>query len=282
MSGGAAPAALIAALERTGDLHRVAVDGAEVAWRRFGRGAPLVLVHGGHGSWLHWTRNIPALAQHFTVWVPDLPGYGASSPAQPAGDLAALVQATAASLDHLVGATSPVRIAAFSFGGLVATQLAALRPGVRQLALLGTAGHGTPRRPRGKLLDWKEAARADDADALANVMRHNLGVHMLQAQGDAIDPLALHIHTVSCLATRFRSRHLSLAARIGPLLDTLPARLWLGWGADDVTADPPLARATLAIAHPDRVARIIDNAGHWVQYEQAETLNHLLLDWLQP
>ncbi|MBL8337289.1 MAG: alpha/beta hydrolase [Rhodoferax sp.] len=275
-------AARIAALAQQGSVHRVTLPGAEVTWRRFGSGPPLVLVHGGHGSWLHWARSIPVLARHCTLWVPDLPGYGASPVAPPVGDLAALVQATATTLDHLVGAGTPVRLAGFSFGGLVATQLAALRGGVTQLALLGSAGHGTPRRPRGKLLDWKEQARSGDSAALADVMRHNLGVHMLHAQGDAIDPLALEIHTRSCLATRFRSRHLSLGARIGPTLETLPARLWLAYGEHDVTASPALAVDALAAAHPDRQARIIGGAGHWVQYEQADLVHTLLLDWLQP
>lgn len=166
----------------------------------------------------------------------------------------------------------PARLAGFSFGGLVATWLAALRGKVTHLALLGSAGHGTTRRPRGKLLDWKAAATSGDAAALETIMRHNLGVHMLHAQGDAIDTLALHVHTVSCLHTRFWSRHLSLGAQIGPTLEALPARLWLAWGAHDVTSDPPAVMRTLAAGHPARSARIIDGAGHWLQYEHAETV----------
>lgn len=275
------PRVLVAALERQADSRRVLVAGSEVCWRRFGRGPYLVLLHGGHGSWLHWVRNIEFLARDFSVWLPDLPGYGDSQMAQPAGDLEALVAATAASLDALVGAGTPVRLAGFSFGGLVATRLAAQRGKVTHLALLGSAGHGTTRRPRGKLLDWKAAATSGDAAALETIMRHNLGVHMLHAQGDAIDTLALHVHTVSCLHTRFRSRHLSLGAQIGPTLEALPARLWLAWGAHDLTSDPPAVMRTLAAGHPARSALIIDGAGHWLQYEHAETVNPLLRDWLQ-
>lgn len=277
------PAALhpvLARLQRQAELHRVAVAGTDVCWRRFGAGPMLVLLHGGHGSWMHWARNIEALAQHFTVWVSDLPGYGDSGDVPPPGDLATLVQATVLSLDALVGAATPIRLVGFSFGGLVATHVAAARPGVAQLALLGSAGHGTTRRPHGKLLGWKAAAASGDAAALADVMRHNLGVHMLHAQGADIDALALELHTRSCLRTRFRSKEIAFRSLIGAMLEALPVSLLLAWGAHDVTADPSAVMRTLAPAHPSRSTRIIDGAGHWVQYEQADAVNALLLEWL--
>ena len=38
---------------------------------------PLVLLHGGSGSWTHWLRNINALVDAGRwVLVPDLPGFG--------------------------------------------------------------------------------------------------------------------------------------------------------------------------------------------------------------
>jgi len=78
------PAEFIAALERAGQ-RRVTQNGTgEVVWRIWGSGDPLVLLHGGTGSWLHWVRNIEDLSQDFMLLVPDLPGSGeSSSPPQP-------------------------------------------------------------------------------------------------------------------------------------------------------------------------------------------------------
>ncbi len=274
------PHTALGALDQLARRHRVPVAATHVCWRTFGAGPVLVLLHGGHGSWMHWVRNIEALAQHFTVWVADLPGYGDSGDVPPPGDLAALVKATVLSLDALVGAGTSIRLVGFSFGGLVATHVAAARPGVTQLALLGSAGHGTTRRPHGKLMGWKAAAAAGDTVALANAMRHNLGVHMLHAQGADIDPLALEVHSRSCWHTRFRSKEISFRVLIGPMLEALPTRLLLAWGEHDVTADPPAVMRTLAAAHAARDTRIIEGAGHWVQYEQADAVNALLLAWL--
>ncbi|HEV2100696.1 MAG TPA: alpha/beta fold hydrolase, partial [Stellaceae bacterium] len=53
-------------------------DGA-MAWRVWGSGPPLVLLHGGYGSWMHWIRNVLPLSRLFTVVACDLPGLGESA-----------------------------------------------------------------------------------------------------------------------------------------------------------------------------------------------------------
>lgn len=47
-----------------------------MACRRFGSGPPLLLVHGFPLSGFTWRKVLPALAQRYTCWVPDLPGLG--------------------------------------------------------------------------------------------------------------------------------------------------------------------------------------------------------------
>ena len=255
-------------------------EGRRVCWRGFGAGRPVVLLHGGHGSWLHWVRNIEALAAHHAVWVPDLPGYGDSDDPVPGGGLPSLVGPVMATLNQLVGAETPIDLVGFSFGGLVAAHLAAQRPQVQRLALLGPAGHEGRRRPRGALRSWKVAMQCADPAALDEVMRHNLAMHMLNAAASDIDPLAVQIHTEACLRTRFRSKEISqggglmavLAQRRGPSL--------LAWGEHDVTADPGVIARALADKVPDCQTHLIEGAGHWVQFERADDINRLLLAWL--
>lgn len=269
-----APLERLAARARVRDIE---TGGRRTRWRGFGDGPPLVLLHGGHGSWLHWVRNIEALAATHTVWAADMPGYGDSDP--PAeGTLEALADDLSASLDAVVGAGTPVSIAAFSFGALAATRLAGRRGGVERLALLGAAGHGGPRRPRGELRAWRDLARDGDADALADAMRHNLWVHMLHASA-SIDTLALAIHTTACRRTRFRSRPISRSGRLGEALARFSGPVMLAWGEHDVTASPASQGAALADGRAGRVVRVVDGAGHWAQYEAPEAVNRMLLDW---
>ena len=155
--------------------HVVRVGDYEVVWRQFGQGEPLALFHGGHGSWMHWARNIDALSQKYSLWLPNLPGYGDSSTPQ-FDDFTSLIDVTLESMEQLFGSSFAINLGGFSFGGLVAANLAARRPAVKKLALLGPGGHGGPRRPRGKLQNWKIAE--SEAQVL-EAMRHNLWAQML-------------------------------------------------------------------------------------------------------
>ncbi|HEY3187207.1 MAG TPA: alpha/beta fold hydrolase, partial [Solirubrobacteraceae bacterium] len=78
----------------------VSADGKDIFVAEAGSGAPVVLLHGGGpgaSGLSNFSRNIDALAEHFRVIVPDLPGYGRSSKgvdgADPFGYLADTIRA---------------------------------------------------------------------------------------------------------------------------------------------------------------------------------------------
>ncbi|QHE88896.1 alpha/beta fold hydrolase [Hydrogenophaga sp. BPS33] len=249
-----------------------------MTWRAFGTGQPLVLLHGGHGSWLHWVGNVDALATQHTVWVPNMPGYGDSD--LHGEGLPDLLEAMLGSLNVVIGSHTLFDLVGFSFGGLVAAHLAARRP-VRRLVLLGSAGHGTRRRPNGELVQWREAYRKGDAPALDSAMRHNLAVHMLSMPAEQVDPLALRLHTDACVHTRFRSKDVALKGGLLELLAQRQAPTFMAWGEHDVTADPATLAPKLRTMFPRNPVHVLKDAGHWVQYERADTINALLLEWLR-
>ena len=258
--------------------HDLPCDGGHVTWRCLGDGPPLVLIHGGHGAWTHWVRNIDDLAQQFSVCAVDLPGYGDSSaPASPT--LASLLQMTQCTLDALLGPKTSILLAGFSFGGLVAARLAVQRSGVQALALLGPAGHGGLRRPRGELRSWRDAHETGDDAALGEVMRHNLELHMLAGPADE---QALAIHTQACLRARFHSKGISRAGGLADSLRALACPVLMVWGEHDVTATPRDLAPQLAGHCHHAQTQVLPRAGHWVQYEAAGQVNDLLADWFRP
>jgi pimeloyl-ACP methyl ester carboxylesterase len=262
------------------------VGSTQMVWHAMGAitgdaSRPLVLLHGGHGSWQHWARNIAPLAQHYRVLVPDLPGYG-DSDTPPEPTMPSLVNTTRAALDQLLGADTPVRLAGFSFGGLVAAHIAAQRSQVTHLALLGPAGHGSPRRPQGALQDWRDAARDHNAVGLRDIMRHNLLMHMLQ-HASSVDEQALELHTRACIHTRFHSKKISLAGGLREALITAqrlnPTMQLSGlWGEHDATCTPrTVLQALQAAGLPLQRSQVVPHAGHWVQYEAAGAVNDFVL-----
>lgn len=267
-------AAFVDRLAGQAHIHMTEAAGCRIVWRRFGAGPHVLLVHGGHGSWLHWARNIEALAARHTVWVPDLPGFGASGdPAE--NEMASLVDTVVAGFAQLQ-VNGTIDLVGFSFGGLTAAYLASALPEVGRLALLGPGGHGGARRQKIELVDWR---RAVDASALADAMRHNVEAFMI-ADKSRVDGLALLAYTESCRHTRFRSKQISRAGGLADALDRFGGPVLIAYGEHDVTAAPAAVLAALVEAHPGRQGAIVDGAGHWVQYEAHAAINALLLDWL--
>jgi haloacetate dehalogenase len=65
------------------DIRHVKVVDAQINVRTAGSGPPLLLLHGYPQTGAMWHRIAPTLSEKFTVVIPDLRGYGASS--KPAG-----------------------------------------------------------------------------------------------------------------------------------------------------------------------------------------------------
>lgn len=68
------------------EARRVSLGDAEMYLRFGGNGPPLLLLHGYPQTHLAWHRVAPLLARDFTLVIPDLRGYGASSGPAPDPD----------------------------------------------------------------------------------------------------------------------------------------------------------------------------------------------------
>ena len=133
--------------------HRLeGFDERELEWRgtrlRYavgGDGTPLFLVHGLGGTIENWLALAPPLAADHRVFVPDLPGHGASDLLREARDVDALAEAVLGIADA-EEARDAVWIG-HSLGGVVSIRAAALRPdAVRGIVLAAAAGIGSATR----------------------------------------------------------------------------------------------------------------------------------------
>lgn len=114
----------------------------EVRWARLGEGSPVVLVHGWPFSSYIWRDIARALSARHTVYVWDLPGYGASDRYEGQDvSLAGHQQAFSSLLDHW-GLDRPA-VVAHDIGGAVALRTALLSgQGFDRLALVDAVAAG--------------------------------------------------------------------------------------------------------------------------------------------
>ena len=104
----------------------VLADGAAFHVARTGRGRPLLLLHGWPEFWLTWEPVMTRLADRFTLFAPDLRGFGDSDkpdgpygPDQHASDVLALMEALKVERFGVVG---------HDIGGAVMQPLARMAP----------------------------------------------------------------------------------------------------------------------------------------------------------
>ncbi len=253
-------------------------DGAMV-WHIWGAGPPLVLLHGGYGSWTHWVRNVLPLARAYTVVAPDLPGLGElAAPPEP-HTAERLAQILVEGLDLVLPRHEPLHLAGFSFGGVLGGHVAArLGDRVRGFTIVGSNGLGLPRQPT-ELERQKPGGTVDELLAIA---RRNLGVLMI-ADKDKIDDLAVYIQYLNAPRGRIRSRRFSRSDTLLQALPRVTARLSGIWGGRDAGAYPYLdeRKRVLEQIQPGLRFEIIPGAGHWVAYEAADRFNPLLAEIVQ-
>jgi pimeloyl-ACP methyl ester carboxylesterase len=205
---------------------------------------------------------VPALADRYRVYVPDLPGFGAMARggrrgrfvlAEAPGWLLAWMEAVGLRSAHVVG---------HSMGGYVALRLAAGAPGaVRRLALVAPTG---VRRGR----------RRDPMLAYALPL-----VAALRRVGPGFLPLVARDALRAGPSTLWRAARALLAADARPHLPAVAAPTLLIWGARDALVPPAVGHRLRAEIAGARLL-LLAGTGHVPMYERPTAFNAALLAFL--
>jgi 4,5:9,10-diseco-3-hydroxy-5,9,17-trioxoandrosta-1(10),2-diene-4-oate hydrolase len=119
----------------------IEVKGLSIHYKSTGHGQPIIFIHGGANDWHEWKKNIPFFARHFSIYVPDLPGFGLSQkPDEPVSphSLALFLKEFMDSLS-----INRAHIIAHSLGGMVAIATALEYPErINKLVMVDSAGIG--------------------------------------------------------------------------------------------------------------------------------------------
>lgn len=264
--------------------NTVTIGGRQIFYAETGTGPAVLLLHGGGpgaSGVSNYARNIDALAEHFRVIVPDLPGYGRSTKgvdgSDPFGYLAngirGLMNELGIAQAHLVGN---------SYGGACALRLALDTPDrVSKMVLMGPGGIGTTRALPTAGLQSLLAYYGGDGpsrDKLETFIREYLVYEGSSVPAEVIDTRyasSIDPEVVANPPLR-RPSNLRTLWRMDFTRDRRLAHLQtptlVVWGSADKVNRPSGGRM-LADTMPNCDLLLAANAGHWVQWERADFFN---------
>lgn len=267
----------------------------DIHYTRSGSGPPVILLHGGTPGATGaatFAENEWAIAEHFTTYVIDFPGWGCSSKnLVPAGawrnPFAAAGAAVVAFMDALeLPGTSLV---GSSFGGAAALHAAMLAPDrINRLLLLAPGGGIHPARlePTAAVRELIQYYEEDGPtfEKFERLMRHMVFDQDIVGQG-----WLYACFGASCDPEILRNPPLrlppagespaSLAVCRDPRLKDVPCPTLFIWGRDDEVQ--PVACLDSFQALPNQDAVLLGRCGHWPHREHSRKFNELALWFLQ-
>ncbi|GAA2632571.1 alpha/beta hydrolase [Actinomadura fulvescens] len=235
--------------------------------------APVLLLHGIGGCAASFDGQVEAFraAGHpVTAW--DAPGYASSpDPAEPPG-----MSGYAAAAARLIG--EPAHVVGVSWGGVIATRLAAEHPGLVRSLVLADSTRGSGRTPRGAEGMRARAAELERLGPEAFAARRGPRLVSPEAPPELVD------RVVTAMARSIRLPGYAYAAASmaetdhSDVLGSLGLPVLVVVGDRDTVTGPAESEA-IAAALPDARLELVRNAGHVANQERPDEFNRIVLDF---
>ena len=256
---------------------------SKVCWRSWGKGKPLILLHGGYGSWAHWIKQAIPFSKNYNVLIPDMPGFGESEDLTLPHTPEKISANIAETLLKLISPEETPIICGFSFGGLIAGHLSynlierGLNP--EKLILVGPGGLGAK---RGEMRNMIARHSKMSEEEIYQAHKTNLEILMMH-DATKVDDWSIHIQKQNTDAHRIKSRPISSTDTLARILEKQDVPLFLLWGEKD---------ASVGVYLEDRMSILRDinskvrfhveyNLGHWIMYENDVIFNKILNNFIQ-
>jgi 3-oxoadipate enol-lactonase len=240
-------------------------------------GPPVLLLHGLGSCAADWAPQLSALAPRYRVIAVDLPGHGASPLPRRrltiegmADGVAALAAAVAGAPAHLVG---------LSLGACVALRLALQVPAlVRSLTLVNPFARARPDGP-GALVRMAHRLLLLGTAPMPSLAAHVAGrLFPWPEQRPLYEAAVASLGTTSRRGYAAAMRALARFDARGQLAAIRCPTLVVAGDRDGVVPLGPKLRLGAAI--PGARVEVVPASGHATPYDQPETFNRLLLDFL--
>lgn len=273
----------LSAIEKNCNKVLIKSKDSKVCWRSWGKGKPLILLHGGYGSWAHWIKQAIPFSKNYNVLIPDMPGFGESEDLTLPHTPEKISANIAETLLKLISPEETPIICGFSFGGLIAGHLSYnlierdLNP--EKLILVGPGGLGAK---RGEMRNMIPRHSKMSEEEIYQAHKINLEILMMH-DATKVDDWSVHIQKQNTDAHRIKSRPISSTDTLARILEKQDVPLFLLWGEKD---------ASVGVYLEDRMSILRDinskvrfhveyNLGHWIMYENDVIFNKILNNFIQ-
>lgn len=272
-------------------VHAVTVNGTRIAYLDIGSGPPVILIHGFGGSMWQWEYQQAALASHYRVITPDLPGSGLSDKPDIAYTPDEMVAFVRGFMDAL-GIQKAAFVGNSMGAGLVIGMAVAHPDRVDRLVLISGLPKGVREKLTGPLI-----RRAVETSAPVWLIRFG---NWLAGRWVTEDVLKEIVYDHSRLTPAVIERSVRNRTRPGLIPAAMATArnlpLWeqgfalrIGeisrptlviWGAEDEVF-PSAVGQELQATIKGASFSLIPKAGHIPQWEQPEAVNSLLITFLK-
>lgn len=265
-----------------------------------GEGELVILLHGFPEFWYAWRHQIPALAKHFKVVVPDLRGYNDSDKPETGYDLDTLSADIRGVIERL-GYTR-AHIVGHDWGGTIAWHFAHRFPNLLDRLAILNAPH--PQQFVQELVSNVDQLRrswyllAFQVPALPEwLIRQNLRDLVKNfLQGQAIRKGAFSTKDTEIYQAALEKPGV-LSAVLNHYRQLLSPQIWWNhwqqspspitvptlvlWGEEDLLFSHKLTEKMDRLVSAPLKLKLLRHCGHWAQQEVPHTVNRELLDFLR-
>jgi len=258
-------------------MSAILLDNGIIHYEVFGRGKPVVLLHGWLGSWRYWMPTMEALADAYRTYAMDFWGFGDSDKPGNCYTVEDYVHMVGDFLDSL--GIAKASLIGHALGGVVALRMALEQPQrVDKLALIDTPVHGgglstavkMVRNPLSRLVAGPRALLALWMRALKRVSAEWTDMYDdLVEETEKLDQVAVQRSVENIL-------DLDMRARLGQLY----THTLIVYGERDEFVDPGqaafFADGTVATAQ----VVVLDGCRHFPFLDEPSKFNRLLKEFL--
>ncbi len=244
-------------------MSAVVIDGGLVHYEAFGRGKPVLFLHGWLGSWRYWMPTMESISDKYRTYALDLWGFGDSDKSKPRYEISDYVALINNFTDNMGIRETP--IVGHSLGASIALEYAARYPD-RAKKVMAVSLPMTPDSISRRLIDFTNKS------GISRLWRRQITYKEVEKEAEKAAQGAITASVQSVA-------QLDIKSRIQIVAQSVDSMLLAVYGEKDDMIDPGPTRDLNGDARNIRPIGLSDSK-HFPMLDEASKFNRLLQDFL--